>query len=80
MNGEKTHSDYIETGLEDLEFNVLEDNGLIEELKKGVPDYNEAELKVAKYKLYYRGFPLWKISCAEQYATEDLAKLGDDFA
>jgi hypothetical protein len=76
QNGSQTHKEFIWTGFKSPELNVIKDNGLVDEIKRKNPDYNEVDLRKNDYKLYYKNYPYWRTSCLEEYSTEDVSNAG----
>lgn len=73
----KYHSQYYETGYYEPEGQVYtQDAQLYGELNQRIPNFSQEELEINQYKLYYRPYAHWSISCQNVITTKDMEALG----
>jgi hypothetical protein len=77
---EKTqaHSLVRETGFSESEFDVLNDNKLINYIQSKMPvsEYNKTKLMLNNYRLYAKSYSNFALKCQEDYSTYDLENSG----
>ena len=63
INGTYAHPEYYDSNFRKLEYDVLKENGLIDDIVAKVPDFKQSDLQQNEYKLYHKGYALWTQEC-----------------
>lgn len=66
---------YIESGFNETELSALKDNKILPTLRYTLPSFNENELALNTYKIYFKSYASWSIKCSQRYSTSDVSNL-----
>lgn len=74
-DGSHEHRLFYPTNFTATELDVYTQNFFIASIPNYVPKYNQTELTVNSYRVYYKPYSVWAQNCT-RYTTEEIAVMG----